>query len=217
MTDDIDDMRNEFDDFQWAQHAHMWARLADELTDAAAPIYYAAAAQQPVYEKAHEAAYREAVRQYDEAGTGEIVSVRIEAEEPSFLPAFLLYGFAIENLLKGLYVLKNKEAITPDGPAVPKIHDLNKLAQAANFTLSFPQTKLLEKLTTITTWSGRYPVATTRQKHGNTGLNRAGIFDDPVGAGIEAKELIAKLRKIVDPEPRERGVGGAVVVFQSEE
>lgn len=213
MTDATDDMPEKIDDFQWAQQAHMWVRVADELTDAAAPIYYAAAAQQPVYDKAYEVAHREAVRQYDEAGTGEITSVRIEAEEPSFLPAFLLYGFAIENLLKGLYVLKNKEAITPDGPAIPRIHDLNKLAQAADFTLSPTQAELLEKLTTITTWSGRYPVATTRQKHGKTGLHRAGIFNDPVGAGIEAKELIEELRKIVDPEPRERGVGGAVVVF----
>jgi hypothetical protein len=110
-------------------------------------------------------------------------------------------------------VRRNPGAIDADRVNIPTHHDLNNLAEAANYPPSREETELMTKLTTITTWSGRYPVAKTRFQHGGTGLVREAIFDDPVAAGLACQALIKSLRQLVDDPSESRPKGGAVVVW----
>lgn len=198
--------------FQHAQLPVMWVGTADVLLMAAAPIYYAAAEQLPKYERASEEAEREA-RSLADKSQNKMGTALINAAEPAFLPAFLLYGFAIENLLKGLYMKNNPGKEGKEKVAVPKSHDLNVLAAAAGYTPTSDEAELLEKLSTIITWSGRYPVALNRQQHGKAGLWREAIFSDPVGAGIDTRALADKIRALVEPRPHDPTKGGAIVIW----
>lgn len=203
------------DAFQDAQAPMMWVSAADELKHAAAPIFYGAAEQLPRFEEATRAAIEEADRKLD-ASSDRLATAKIKAHPPQFLPAFLLYGFAIENLLKGLYVARNPEVIGTEKVGVPATHNLNALANKASYAPPASEFELLRKLTTITTWSGRYPVALTREGYGNTRLNRDAIFEDPVGAGIEMQELVDKLRRIVVPDDPEPDFGRGVTVWKAD-
>lgn len=202
-------------DFQQAQGPTMWVSAADELRHAAAPIYYGAVEQLPRFEEATRAATEEAHRTFDASKDGLAVA-NIKARPPQFLPAFLLYGFAIENLLKGLYVDRNPQAINEEKVGVPVTHDLNRLAKAAGYAPTSSELELLDKLTTITTWSGRYPVALTRERYGSTQLDRDAILQDPVGAGIEVQDLITKLRRMIVPDDSVPDFGGVVVVWNAD-
>src|SRR5688572_4898860 len=136
--------------FQQAQQPTMWVSAADELTDAASPVFQAAVAQLPKFEDAKRAATEAAKRAYEQSNDGFGIAA-----------AFLLYGFAIENSLKGLIVNANPGIVGANKIAVPNHHDLNDLAAEAGYTPTIDEADLLRKLTTITTWSGRYPVALT--------------------------------------------------------
>lgn len=190
----------------------MWVLTADELADAAAPIFFAAAEHQPRYEKAVEAASEEAERLAaltpEQGATAEI-----RCPEPKFLPAFLLYGYAVENLLKGLYVKANPQAIGPEAVGVRVHHDLRELAKSAGYNANRQEADILLKLTTVTKWSGRYPVSIKRRDYGNTTLNREGLFPDPVRTGTDIIQFIKKLRELITDRPRDLNLGGAIVVF----
>ncbi len=192
----------------------MWVSTADELADAAHPLFYAAAAQLPIYEQAVAAAEQEAIRlSQDESNQSGFAQVDIRCPMPKFLPAFLLYGFALENLLKGLFVRRNPEAIKSDKIGVAFSHNLVDLAREAGFNASAAEIALLQKLTTVTVWSGRYPVSKYRHEYGLTGLDREALFDDPVGAGEDIRELIQRLRGMVTSKPRDANGGGCVIIF----
>lgn len=76
---------------------------------------------------------------------------------------FLLYGFAIECLLKGLYVKKGNK-LTSNGkynaPPNTKSHDLVSLAQVAGFELTPDELDLLCKVSRQIKGVGRYPAGT---------------------------------------------------------
>lgn len=79
----------------------------------------------------------------------------------TFLPqALMLYGYAVENLLKGLYVL-SKPRLTPGGLGSLKSHHLISLAQFCGLTLTNEESALLEKLREVVLWQGRYPLSTS--------------------------------------------------------
>jgi hypothetical protein len=198
-------------DFEYAQHPSMWAAVAKTLADNAHPIFYAAVEQKKRYDEATDRAWAEADRRYAQ-NPNQAVSVDIDCEAPAFLPAFLLYGFAVENLLKGVYVSNNAGAIHEQRLQIPTIHDLPELAKAAGFSPAPAETELLILLSTVTIWLGRYPVARTRQQHGCVGLDREGFFDDPEQAGIASHDLIRKLQGWLDNGMTPRSKGGAVIV-----
>ena len=190
----------------------MWLHVADTLTQAAHPIFYQAVEQRERCEKASSRAYETAQALFDKS-PDRMAAVEVDCEEPAFLPAFLLYGYAIENLLKGLYVLRNPEVVHDQKVQVPPLHDLVELAALVGYVPTQEEANLLEKISTVTLWSGRYPVARNRLQHGKIGLYREGIFSDPVAAGLDAHTLINKLRKLVDDgQPRPKG--GVVVVWE---
>jgi hypothetical protein len=82
-----------------------------------------------------------------------------------FNPFFLLAGFAVEAYVKGLrvYQLNKLKAtiVAKDGRILHiATHDLVKLAKDAAIyvSLDFTERTLLQRLTIMTTWAGRYPV-----------------------------------------------------------
>jgi hypothetical protein len=91
------------------------------------------------------------------------------AEEGAPLDEYELYNIglflvalAIENLLKGLWVGRNSERIkqiTNMRTNLPEItnHQLFKVAEAAGMSLSDEEKSLLNDLSKIILWSGRYP------------------------------------------------------------
>jgi hypothetical protein len=61
---------------------------------------------------------------------------------------YYLYGLAIENFLKGIFVCMDKKP--------PRSHDLRKLAVSAKVESTDRQATLLDELTAIIVWGGRY-------------------------------------------------------------
>lgn len=87
-----------------------------------------------------------------------------------FDPFFLLAGFGLENLLKGLRVhqlLRGKQTIVllGQGKLTTDLvtHDLTKLAKDTDIhpLLSHGERGILRRLTLMTKWAGRYPVERT--------------------------------------------------------
>ena len=71
--------------------------------------------------------------------------------------AYMLAGFAIENLLKGQLVAR--KAHRSDGGIFKlKTHDLRQLATDAGQKMSTEQARLLERIQEFTVWTARYPV-----------------------------------------------------------
>ena len=76
--------------------------------------------------------------------------------------AFMLAGFAIENVLKGIRVQQiNIESPVLEGDirvkSITSTHNLARLASDAGITLTAEENKLFDKLTDLIIWSGRYP------------------------------------------------------------
>ena len=77
--------------------------------------------------------------------------------------AFLLFGYAFENVLKGLIVhrLNTEGKTVVEGGKlkhVPKQHDLVALARDAKLPLEADETDLLIRLKAYVVWAGRYPI-----------------------------------------------------------
>jgi hypothetical protein len=182
-------------DFRLAQQPGMWLGLGDDLVQAAEAVIADSMRQLSVYEVARDKALREAEKIAGDSGTGE-GSAPIDALLPNFLPAFLLYGYAIENLMKGLLVLASPDDLVKDEEiGVPPIHDLFKLAHQIGITPSVIDETNLKKLTEVTTWSGRYPVTKDIEQFKGTFLDRAAIFHDPVRSIGQIRRLKDELRK----------------------
>jgi hypothetical protein len=83
------------------------------------------------------------------------------------IPSLLLAGFGFESLLKGILLrqmyFRGQPMTIVKGKAFLvgslKSHDLVGLAERAGVPLDAEETRLLERLTTIVTWAGRYPVS----------------------------------------------------------
>jgi hypothetical protein len=79
----------------------------------------------------------------------------------------LLIGFALENILKGYCVLRHPDLIY--GSNFDKrlaTHDLKKIAQKLHLKLSEDEAELLQKLSRIVKWDGRYPIPLEPEEYG---------------------------------------------------
>jgi hypothetical protein len=201
--------------FRFAQSPQSWLLTAETLIDAATQIYFSAAEQAAKFEAASTAATEKARSALGDAGSGSASEEILEAE-PKFLPAFMLYGFAIENLLKGILVAQDGNRVGDKKINVPRTHNLVELADEAKISLSAAECDLLKRLSTITTWSGRYPAA-------------ASLADfAPIGIAIQEKLIkrhaddyaatilfINKLKAML-PAGRDKRRGGVIVVWRGD-
>ena len=123
------------------------------------------------------------------------------------IPSLLLAGFGFESLLKAILLRQmyfRDEPLTQVGKKGQpflvgslKSHDLAALARQANVPLDAEETRLLERLTTIVTWAGRYPVSI-----GEDGLVPGAGEYGPAPDGKAVIALANKLFKFGDKAPQ---------------
>lgn len=166
--------------YKAGQSPKQWLIAAQRLASAAEIILAA--------ESAKESAYLAAVRVAgDQATANALLSdegvgrAEIIAEEPNYLPAQLLYAFALENILKGIIVC-GRPSIASDTKIDGSIksHDLVKLSKVAKYDIGAAEKKIFESLTRIAIWAGRYPVDVSLEKYNGKhpiGLNPDSLLD----------------------------------------
>jgi hypothetical protein len=145
--------------FQSGQQPHAWLSSAERLRAAAEVVLQREAQQVEPYLEA----YRKAE---EKLASGQGSTAAIEADPPNYPPGELLFGYAIENVLKGLIVAN--DSTIPDKTKLANelaSHKLVDLAAAAHFQISGDEATVLEALTTLTEWAGRYPVARRLDQH----------------------------------------------------
>jgi hypothetical protein len=74
---------------------------------------------------------------------------------PTYL---MLVGFAVENFLKGIYVISNPEIIKNDKLIKLNRHDLLQLFNELHFETTIEEKDLIERLEEFILWIGRYPI-----------------------------------------------------------
>jgi hypothetical protein len=146
--------------FKAGQQPAAWLRSAGRLRDAADAILKHELPAERKYSQAREIADEEARAESVRNNTGVGVA-DIKAIAPNYPPAQLLYAYAIENVLKGLIVLKRPGLIREDElDGELTTHDLNELAKKAKVTVDQQHERpVLEALTRLSIWAGRYPIA----------------------------------------------------------
>jgi hypothetical protein len=118
-------------------------------------------------------------------------------------------------LLKAVLVANDPTLISDEKLKVPKIHDLVHLARMAGVEVQEDELDLLDRLTMITTWSGRYPVAKTMDAFRAVGIHREAIIVQPADAFATIVTLAKRLREKLAKSGYKivaKG-GGAVVVW----
>jgi hypothetical protein len=127
-----------------------------------------------LYDCYHDATVRELQRAVDSATSGQRIEGARElkgAELEDFLDGqlisvyFLLIGYSVENLLKGLLMIKHPEYFKA-GSKMTQIrsHDLVQLCCRCSISLEAKETELLEKLKVDIEWQGKYPVPLESEK-----------------------------------------------------
>jgi len=70
----------------------------------------------------------------------------------------MIVGFAVENYLKGIYVISFPEIINNDKLIKLNRHDLLQLMRELKFNVSKDEVDLIERLEEFVLWAGRYPI-----------------------------------------------------------
>jgi len=203
--------------FKAGQSPFGWLSSAERLQAAAEIILEREEAGAPAYFGALEAARREAVEKSypskDKTGVAEV-----SCEPPNYLPAQLLYAFALENVFKGIMVandptLANETKLSSE----LKSHELDRLAAKAGFALSSEEQVLLRTLSEIAIWAGRYPVASRLVDHTSPPMSDP---HDLLNFGRQHPTLRLVFRKanatLASKIPHETARFGAVVALPSE-
>jgi hypothetical protein len=165
----VDDLREFAKDlFKCAQQPNAWLLSAERLRDAGNAILKHELQNEVPYFRAHAAAEQEAVA--DAYSDGKEWGVaEVKAAPPNYPPAQLLFAYAIENVLKGLIVATAPQLIEErELSRELKSHNLIKLAEKANFAVHPQEKPVLEALSQLSVWAGRYPVASKRHEYVRT-------------------------------------------------
>jgi hypothetical protein len=188
--------------FKTAQRPIAWLLSAERLRDAAEAILAHELPNEVPYFRAYDDAERDALAEACSPGN-DIGVAEIKAAPPNYPPAQLLYAYAIENLLKGLVVANTPGLIQERQLSVElKTHDLIKLADKAQFQVHAHETPILEGLSKLSLWAGRYPVALTRREHVGS-LNSDELLDygsaNPVMRGFFERAYKALVGQLPHP------------------
>jgi hypothetical protein len=202
------------DNFRAAQRPASWLLTAERLREGAEAILTHEQAFEVPYFQAHSAAVQEAMAiAYSEGNDSGVAD--IGARAPNYPAAQLLYGYALENLLKGIWIAKDPSLIsTRKLNRKLASHDLVKLAKQAGFVLHIQEDPVAEALSQLSVWAGRYPVALLEAEFAST-PNADELLDygsrHPIVKAMYARghaELTALLPKPITNRH------GAVVVFR---
>ena len=163
MNTDLKEFGKEL--YKAAQLPLSWLLSAERLCAAAEAIIAHELPSEKPYFEAYAIAQKEAAAKAYAAGNeGGVAEIR--AIPPNYPPAQLLYAYAIENALKGL-IVANTPALIEERKLSDalKSHDLIKLAEKAAFAVHPQERPVLEALSELSIWAGRYPVALSRREH----------------------------------------------------
>ena len=138
--------------FKAFQAPYHWYASAKRLRAAAELILVAESPHEIPYLRAREDASEQA--SVSPAGTAEIQRL-----PPNYLPAQLLYAFALENVFKGLIIARAPGLVDESrlSRAISS-HNLVDLAQKAQISIADLETRVLEALSQLGEWAGRYPL-----------------------------------------------------------
>jgi len=109
--------------------------------------------------------------------------------------SLVLWGYALECFLKCLR-LKRGHSLVENGELIGwgKNHNLVQMAQEVSFVLTASHRRILESLSIIVTWSGRYPIATSSSG------TFVGHYWEDLKDDNELKILVDSLRREIDSE-----------------
>lgn len=201
--------------FKSAQNPSNWLASAERLRDAAEAIL--------LHELPNEIPYFKAYADAEQAAAGQAYAegsdsgyAEIKASPPNYPPAQLLYAYAIENVLKGLILANSPHLIEEDKISSELTsHDINKLAGKAAFTVHVQERSVLEALSQLSIWAGRYPVARTRHEYIGAPNSSDEFLDfgsaNPIMRGFFERARQDLERQLVQPTG---GPFGAVVVWR---
>jgi hypothetical protein len=151
--------------FKGAQRPAAWLRSAERLRDAAEVVLeHEVLAEIPFFKAVADAEQRATAEAYSDGNESGVAE--IEAIAPNYPPAQLLYAYAIENLLKGL-IIANQPSLIEEQELNNRLksHNLIRLAGMANFSIHVQERPVLEALSHLSLWAGRYPVSLTRREY----------------------------------------------------
>lgn len=138
------------------QKPEFWFLTASKLAESAEVLVSHNSSRIPEVQAARSEAVKQAIaKSIQESNFG---MAKIEAQPLNYVPAYLLYGYALENLFKGI-VVANNPALISDTKLSSELtrHDLSFLAEKAHVSLSPGERKTCDRLTAIVVWAGRYP------------------------------------------------------------
>ncbi len=163
--------------FKTAQRPVAWLLSAERLRDGAEAILKHELPNEIPYFRAYAVAQQEAMAEAYSDGKDAGV-VEIKAIPPNYPAAQLLYAYAIENVLKGLVIANTPRLIEErELNGELKSHNLIQLAEKASFVIHVEERPVLEALSQLSVWAGRYPVARTLREHVGT-PNSDELLDD---------------------------------------
>jgi hypothetical protein len=151
--------------FQAFQQWHHWHDKAISLRKTAIVLYRALIPELRKYDKAYRAAQKKLTAQ-KKLKKRTVVPIRYT--RPDILPAFSIYGSALENAFKGILVSKDKKLISATHLSNSlKEHNLIKLARSAGVSLSSKEEYVLGWVTEVLIWKARYltPTSLERSTH----------------------------------------------------
>jgi len=181
--------------FEAGQQPAAWLRSAGHLRDAAEVILRHELQAEVSYSLARKIAEGEAAAARVRDGANFAVA-DIKATAPNYPPAQVLYAYAIEDVLKGLIVFNQPELIQEHKlDDELKNHDLNELAEKAEVTVGHEERPILEALSQLSIWAGRYPVAVNRRDMGTPNPNALLRYGSPIqSCGRSSSAPIKSLR-----------------------
>jgi hypothetical protein len=193
--------------YKAGQKPSSWLSSAESLREAAEIIFQRESSNEILYAQALERANQELANNPDPGAYAEI-----RCEPPNYLPGELLYGYALENVLKGL-VVANAPNIANEAKLGDEIvsHKLICLAKKAAFQISASEAKILRALTQLSEWAGRYPVARRLKQHSSADPLSDGLAllnygaDHPTVRSLFDRAL-AELRAKIPSSPTRFGV-----------
>lgn len=158
-----------------------WLNSAEQLRHAAEIILVDQISREIPYFQAVDVAGREALGLAIAAADG-TATVEIREPSPNYLPAQLLYAFALENLLKAIVCSKNPAWMNENRISKRlNTHRLGELAHEAGIQVFPQETSVVDALSNIAEWVGRYPIASSIEKYasGNIplGINPDALLD----------------------------------------
>ena len=190
--------------FKYYQEWYHWLSKAEKLKRASVILYRADLPDLRLYDKA----YKKTLAEIGDEG-----KAPVRHPHPDMLPAFSMFGSAVESLFKGLMVHKTPDLIGANKLSRRlKSHNLVDLAKDAGVKLSAPEIRLLAWLSEVVIWKARYSVPSDT-KYGDVFFHRLDNMSlTDAQACIKALEGIFSRSKKMLPRSKKVSEGFDVLV-----